>query len=882
MTTGDMTGSLTPSATKCFIFPGASDCVVQLGWSVINPTTVNASYVKVGKNTIATTDMMSNMSAIMPYGLNTVTLYNTGISLDTTTIEAACVVSSVWDPVGGTCKSSVGPTVGLESPSGSSISGSIKIKGYAVPTPTSAIKKIELWTASTPTLVASSDPTSPKYIATFSGVARSDLTQFASNPAFPNIGFLYPSFNTALLGDGAHTITIKAYDLAGNVTTVNTSVAVNNSTNVCGAANNTLTDTMPSTGLCNTGTPSVVSGGTVHPWRWTCTTGSVVKRCGAPYRDANYCNEYLDFGQTAIVNIFSNGFFTPYNWTHVGLQPLLTNPTGSLSNNGSVSLTYGQQPGQTGISFWGSAPPASLAALGATSGTTFPAPVCTVTVDGPDLTASDPTPVSFLAGTPITFTSIVSNMGTVGTVDSFTNVFQLANDSSGSGATIISSSIMTALSPQGEDGSFQTTTSDPHTFTSPGTYYVRACADENASMSGSIVESNENNNCSAWIAVTVTGFDTDLIVTDTGHTPCIVGGPTLFSGTIKNIGTHTSYGSYATNILLISTQPDDHHVTRMVTSPLRNIDPGASAQANFSFNFWASGTYYFSVCADVSYFQYDTSANQSYYLGSNIPETNETNNCSTWSSINVLYATGTMSVNAGFDQYVTLPQTSTTFYGYALDLLHAVSNYSGSYNYSGQEPAVTWTKISGPSGGTIVSPNYLFTGVTNLTIPGVYTYRLTAVENDYFKTIVTSVCSDPEDDSTCSLTTLPNPNYDPTLYSDDMTITVSPATPLVPPSVTFSAVPTTLYQTKNSASLSWSAPDATSCVGASSPLTYANKAGATITINSPFNVTLPRVTGSMSVNPPVTTDYTVTCTGKGGVTSKTVKVKTVFVNVGEN
>lgn len=50
-----------------------------------------------------------------------------------------------------------------------------------------------------------------------------------------------------------------------------------------------------------------------------------------------------------------------------------------------------------------------------------------------------------------------------------------------------------------------TDTQVTYTFPSGGTWYVRTCADNNASFHGTVAESNENNNCSAggWKAVTV-------------------------------------------------------------------------------------------------------------------------------------------------------------------------------------------------------------------------------------------------------------------------------------------------------------------------------------------------------------------------------------------
>jgi hypothetical protein len=129
------------------------------------------------------------------------------------------------------------PTVVLESPvSGGTASGSIQVKGYAVPSNLSSIKKIEFWASSTPAEVASSDAgdANGKYLAGFFPNSRTDLSSqygpSGSSPsnAYSNLGFNYPSYNTNLLSNGSHTIIIVAYDTAGNIAILNTPITVNN------------------------------------------------------------------------------------------------------------------------------------------------------------------------------------------------------------------------------------------------------------------------------------------------------------------------------------------------------------------------------------------------------------------------------------------------------------------------------------------------------------------------------------------------------------------------------------------------------------------------------------------------------------------------------
>ena len=121
-----------------------------------------------------------------------------------------------------------------------------------------------------------------------------------------------------------------------------------------------------------------------------------------------------------------------------------------------------------------------------------------------DLTASAPTQNTAIIGTAQTFTSTITNSGNTTTGASFYNSLQVATGAGGAGAVtpLIAStpSPMTARVAGGTG-----TATAQYTFTgSAGTRSVRFCADQNTSMSGTITESNETNNCSAWRDVTVT------------------------------------------------------------------------------------------------------------------------------------------------------------------------------------------------------------------------------------------------------------------------------------------------------------------------------------------------------------------------------------------
>lgn len=120
----------------------------------------------------------------------------------------------------------------------------------------------------------------------------------------------------------------------------------------------------------------------------------------------------------------------------------------------------------------------------------------------PDLSAGAVSPTSATAGTATTFSATISN-STAPTGASFPYFFQVATAAGGGGTvTDLAYSTMPALAA----GASAPATSPSYTFTTAGTYSVRACANKtDRSTFGSIVESSYSNNCTdPWTDVTVT------------------------------------------------------------------------------------------------------------------------------------------------------------------------------------------------------------------------------------------------------------------------------------------------------------------------------------------------------------------------------------------
>src|SRR5262249_5669856 len=91
-----------------------------------------------------------------------------------------------------------------------------------------------------------------------------------------------------------------------------------------------------------------------------------------------------------------------------------------------------------------------------------------------------------------------------------------------------------------------------------------------------------------------------------------------------------------------------------------------------------------------------------------------------YTSAALIYVTGTVTnqlptASAGSDQTLTLPTNSVTLNGTGTDPDGTIASYQ-------------WTKISGPSSGTIASPTLAKT-VVNTLVEGVYQFELKVTDN---------------------------------------------------------------------------------------------------------------------------------------------------------
>lgn len=258
----------------------------------------------------------------------------------------------------------------------------------------------------------------------------------------------------------------------------------------------------------------------------------------------------------------------------------------------------------------------------------------------PDLTASSPTQSAAIVGVPTNFTSTISNIGTVTTGATFYNMFQVASAANGGGAiTNLSAtpSPMAAVLPSAG----VTATSSLYTFPSVGTYSIRACADNNISMIGTINEGiNEDNNCSAsWTNVTVTPTaNIDLTASSPTPNSAVVNTSVVFTSTISNIGNTTTSIGFNNFFQVASATNGGGVIIDKSSTSMSAIVAGGTRTASTSHTFSSEGTYSVRACADKS-----SSANLGVISESNVSGTGELNNCSGWT--NVTITTAAVAIN---------------------------------------------------------------------------------------------------------------------------------------------------------------------------------------------------------------------------------------------
>jgi len=316
----------------------------------------------------------------------------------------------------------------------------------------------------------------------------------------------------------------------------------------------------------------------------------------------------------------------------------------------------------------------------------------TVTVNNtnqPDLIASAPPQNTATLGVLRTFFSTITNQGGAATnyqgTTSFANLFQTATGFDDAQSPInltdfpAGNNNMTTILAGGAKSATKLIS-----FSTLGTSWVRACADKSsAANTGTINESIEYNNCSAWGPVTVSAVaKPDLIASSPAPMdiiPIIPGVAKNFSSIITNQGTAaTNYQGTTsfTNLFQTATgisdpnNPvglEDHPVAGMTT-----ILVDGTKTASHSFTFPSAGTYYMRACADK--------LNQNDG-GGDIPESNEGNNCSApWTTV-VVGSQALPDLTAGYVSPTTAVVGVNTSFSATISNIGTASTGIGFHNF---------------------------------------------------------------------------------------------------------------------------------------------------------------------------------------------------------
>ncbi|MEK7100146.1 MAG: CARDB domain-containing protein, partial [Patescibacteria group bacterium] len=182
-----------------------------------------------------------------------------------------------------------------------------------------------------------------------------------------------------------------------------------------------------------------------------------------------------------------------------------------------------------------------------------------VAAPAPDLTPDNVWPTSGVSGIPLTFQSRAWNNGTAAS-GAFNSLFQVNGGSSFAASTTNSLAVGASNLVTGT-----------YTFSAPGTYQVRFCADlAHPNWNESVNETDENNNCGGFNTVTVStpGAAPNLTAATLNHTN-FTAGTVVVSATIFNTGATST--------------PSTHNLfdmgggTLVAAADLPAIAPGAQA-----------------------------------------------------------------------------------------------------------------------------------------------------------------------------------------------------------------------------------------------------------------------------------------------------------------
>lgn len=318
----------------------------------------------------------------------------------------------------------------------------------------------------------------------------------------------------------------------------------------------------------------------------------------------------------------------------------------SISQGNSSTLTWSATNAYTCSSSdftvpvgWSSTVDGNTYTLGATSGSVSVSPSATKTYAmscyglGGEVTRSATVTVSGGSGpaTPSTPTTPSTPSGPGG----FMNVFQIDDNADHSALFDTVERSSPSLNP-----STNSTLALVYTFPRAGTWWVRACADQNSAGANTVVESNEYNNCGEWFTITVDNrvLTPDLTAGSVSGSGLTTSAPTTLSSIVTNVGGAPVTLPF-TNLFQIDDSNSDGHTSivdvRTDTSPALGVNGSDVSTASYTFS--RGGDWWVRACAD----------NNASWVSTIAEGANEDNNCGEWTKLTV--STPVTACNDGID-----------------------------------------------------------------------------------------------------------------------------------------------------------------------------------------------------------------------------------------
>ncbi len=378
---------------------------------------------------------------------------------------------------------------------------------------------------------------------------------------------------------------------------------------------------------------------------------------------------------------------------------------------------------------------------GSNGGTTSPQCSESKPIPYPDLTAGVVSPIAAEVNTPVSFTSVIKNQGNASTLNNtpytdyggFYNLFQVTDTDPGSvqaggssqsnlfsTSKAYASGVITDISPSLKTtqiidaGGSITVTASSYKFTSAGTYYVRACADKSsAGNSGLITESNENNNCGSWVAVTVNPQPPvplpNLTAGAVSPTVVTVNVATNFTAYVYNVGSVSSGKVFYNFFQVTDTDPNPSSVgnssqsnlfstpkvyasgviidlpPKIMTPPL-NSGSNAIASLLYPYAFTTTGTHWMRACADMS----NSGTTHNSTPPDSVVESKENDNCGSWTPIIVDPVPPTPMPDLTADTVTPTTAIAGTSQSYSADITNSGNLSTGkSFSYFFQQASAS-------------------------------------------------------------------------------------------------------------------------------------------------------------------------------------------------